>query len=721
MGNLTDVQQTILAGQQVHQSTEFQNLNDRAFVDLANLYFGSDFLDALLGSFSLVAIGCGNGDSAVFLDIDLRTGFFGQRTDGGATLTDYVTNLLGVDLHGEQLGRERRHFGFGFTHRFLHLAQNVHTRFLGLRQGHLHDFLGDTLDLDVHLQGSNTVGRTCHLEVHITQVIFVTQDVGQHGKAVAILDQTHGDTCHVRLHWHASIHHGQAAATHRSHRGRAIRLCDFRHHTNGVRKLFLSRQASSQCTLGQTAVADFTALGRTHATHFAGSKGRHVVVEQEGVFEFASQRVDALCIALSTQSGHHQGLCFTTGEQRRAVGTGQHGVADFDGTHRACVAAVDAGLTRQDLRAHNVGFDVEQHVLHLHRIKRHALLCQSSLHVRISCAASQGTHLFVALLVSSTQLGFTQFNHLGNQHFILGRRSPIPSGLATFTHQVVNGVDSDLALLMAVDHRTQHHFFRQLLRFGFHHQHGRLSACNHQIHQRILALCLTGVQHVFAIDVTHAGCTDRAVERNARHRQSCRSGNHGGNISIHFRVQRNGVDDHMHVVVETFGEQRADRTVDQTRSQRLQLRRLGFSLEEAARNLARCVGLLNVVNGQREKVLTRFGDLRAHHRGQHHGVIDIYQHSAGSLACNFAGFHGDRMLAPLESLGHFIEHCHTCTPIGIAGCAHPAMFWRLNRTRCHSTSALTAIKTKALSPQTRLWNDTASLCFHQLQSKKRLS
>ena len=56
---------------------------------------------------------------------------------------------------------------------------------------------GDALDLDVHLQRSDAVGGAGHLEVHVAQVVFVTQDVGQHGKAVAFLDQAHGDaaTC----------------------------------------------------------------------------------------------------------------------------------------------------------------------------------------------------------------------------------------------------------------------------------------------------------------------------------------------------------------------------------------------------------------------------------------------------------------------------------------------------------------------------------------------
>ena len=98
------------------------------------------------------------------------------------------------------------HFSLGFSHGFLHLAQNVHAGFFGLGQSDLHDFLGDALDFDVHLQRSNTVGGTGHLEVHVTQVVFVTQDVGQHCKAVVFLDQAHGDTGNVGFHGNASIH-----------------------------------------------------------------------------------------------------------------------------------------------------------------------------------------------------------------------------------------------------------------------------------------------------------------------------------------------------------------------------------------------------------------------------------------------------------------------------------------------------------------------------------
>ena len=195
---------------------------------------------------------------------------------------------------------------------------------------------------------------------------------------------------------------------------------------------------------------------------------------------------------------------------------------------------------------------------------------------------------------------------LGNERFILGRCGPIPSGFASVAHQFVNGVDRNIALLVAKHHSAQHDLFGQLLCFRFHHQHGSFCTGNDQVHLAVFALCLTRVQHVFAVDITHARGADRAIERHARNRQCSAHSDQSSDVGIDFRVQRNGVHHNVHVVVEAFWEQRTNRTVDQTAGEGFQLARLGFTLEEAARNLAGGVSFLNVVHGQREKVLTGF-------------------------------------------------------------------------------------------------------------------
>ncbi len=215
-----------------------------------------------------------------------------------------------------------------------------------------------------------------------------------------------------------------------------------------------------------------------------------------------------------------------------------------------------------------------------------------------------------------------------------------------------------LGLLVAEHHGAQHDFLGQLLRLGLDHQHGGFGAGDDQVHVGHLAGGLARVQHVFAVDVAHARGADRAGERDAGDRQRGAGADHGGDVGVDFGVQRQRVDHHVHFVEEAFGEQRADRAVDQAASQRLVLAGLGFALEEAAGDLAGGVGLLDVVHRQREEVLARLGGLGGDHGGQHHGVVDVDDDGAAGLAGDLAGFQRDGVGAPLERLGDLVENAH---------------------------------------------------------------
>ena len=73
-------------------------------------------------------------------------------------------------------------------------------------------------------------------------------------------------------------------------------------------------------------------------------------------------------------------------------------------------------------------------------------------------------------------------------------------------------------------------------------------------------------------------------------------------VGIVFQVVGQHGDDHLGFVAPALGEQRADRAVDQAGDQRLLFGRAAFALEVAAGNAARGVGLLLVVDGERQEV-----------------------------------------------------------------------------------------------------------------------
>lgn len=98
--------------------------------------------------------------------------------------------------------------------------------FVRLLEGLLHDLFGDAVDFDVHLQRRHTVRGAGHLEVHIAEMILITEDIGQHRKTIAFLDETHRNTCDRRLHRYARVHQRKRRTTDTRHRARAVTFRD---------------------------------------------------------------------------------------------------------------------------------------------------------------------------------------------------------------------------------------------------------------------------------------------------------------------------------------------------------------------------------------------------------------------------------------------------------------------------------------------------------------
>ena len=115
-------------------------------------------------------------------------------------------------------------------------------------------------------------------------------------------------------------------------------------------------------------------------------------------------------------------------------------------------------------------------------------------------------------------------------------------------------------------------------------------------------------------------------------------------------------DDDLRVVLVAFGEERADRAVDQAGNQRLLLARTAFALEIAARDLAGGVGLFLVVDGQREEVEAGLRLLGRDDGGEHDGLAVGGEHGAVGLAGDLAGFEDERAAAPFDFHFVVVEH-----------------------------------------------------------------
>ena len=197
-----------------------------------------------------------------------------------------------------------------------------------------------------------------------------------------------------------------------------------------------------------------------------------------------------------------------------------------DGTHRDQVAAIDALLGVQHRVAHHIGFDV----MHEAGIDIRGHLAFTFTDKLGRELLFRGAERVAALeldrqLESSREVGggcCLQLCPDRRMHvFRHGARL-----LRRFFRQADDGVNRGLHLLVAEHHRAQHHGFGQFLGFGFHHHHGVMGAGDDQIELGIRHVVDRRVEAVFAIDVTHAGRTDRAHEGQAGNGESGGNRNH---------------------------------------------------------------------------------------------------------------------------------------------------------------------------------------------------
>src|SRR5262249_15795645 len=214
---LPDVQKAVLGAEEVHESTEVHDFHDGTFVDVADFRIGRDRLDPIDRRLDRLAIRRSDLHRTVVLDIDLRAGLFDDLADNFAASADDFADLIGRDLeHFDARGVLAR-FRTYSSKCLTDFTQDVHAAVLRLRERDLHDFLGDPCDLDVHLQGGLALLGAGILEVHVSKVVFVAKDVGQHGVAFVLENEAHGDAGGWPLQRYPRIHQRQRRAADRGH------------------------------------------------------------------------------------------------------------------------------------------------------------------------------------------------------------------------------------------------------------------------------------------------------------------------------------------------------------------------------------------------------------------------------------------------------------------------------------------------------------------------
>ena len=379
-------------------------------------------------------------------------------------------------------------------------------------------------------------------------------------------------------------------------------------------------------------------------------------MQHEALVREPFQTVDHLLGILGAQRGGADGLRLTAREQGRPVGAGQEVHHRLDRTDLGGLAAIDTAAVLQDGTAHDVGFQLLDHLAGGHLLLAIGL---GEMRLRLVARAVEGVRTFglVGQLVGCRNVVADDAAQLFLDRVVTVGALDFPRLLGGLFSQIDDRVDHRLDVVVREHDRAQHDVLVQFLGFGLHHHHGVAGGGNDQVKlARFLDVGQAGVQDIFAVLIADARAADRAHEGQTGNGQRSRCRDHCKNIRLGLAIIGQDLADHVDFVVKTFGEQRAHRTVDETAGQRLLFRGAAFALEEATRNAPGGREFFLIVNGEREEILPFAHALGGGHGAQHHGIAIGCEHGAISLTGDAAGFQSEGLAAPFQLYFLRIEH-----------------------------------------------------------------
>src|SRR5713101_4104328 len=304
LGDFTDVQEAVGAGEKLDEGAELREANDFAEIGLADFGAGGDVADHLQGRVAAGSAGGEDVHGAVFEDVDLDAGGFDDGSDLLAARPDEVADLVLRDFQLEEARGVGGNRGARFGQRLFHGVENLEASFLRLREGLAHHGDGDTQDLDVHLQGGDARAGARDFEVHVAVVVFGSGDVREDGVFLVVTDdEAHGNARAGGFHGNAGVHEGERTAADGGHGRGAVGFQDVGNQAHGIREILLGGKQIEERALGKCPMADFAAARATEEFYFADAERREVVVQHEALeLVLLEEQVEALHVFLGAQS-----------------------------------------------------------------------------------------------------------------------------------------------------------------------------------------------------------------------------------------------------------------------------------------------------------------------------------------------------------------------------------------------------------------------------------
>ena len=566
-------------------------------------------------------------NGTVVLDVDLGAGVGHDLLDDAAALADDLADALGVDVHGDHLGRVLADLGARLCDAGQHdLVEDLHARVIGDLESVLDDGHGEAVVLEVHLDGGDALLGTGDLEVHLAVEVLNALNVDKGGEIVAILDEAAGDTGDGRLDGNACVHQRERGAADGALRGRAVGGDDLAHNADGIREVVNRRDDRQQRALGKSAVADLAAAGAAGGLGLADRVAGEVVVVHIALFGLFPDGVELLGGGKRVERADGEHLRLAAGEEARAVDAGQHADLGVEGADLVLGAAVNAVAFEQpcldDLLLELVG-DLVEELIHV-GILLEVLLVPVLDHLVPAGLADVlvvGVHRGLGLV-------HEVLDDLVEQLLVEARVRVVELGLADLGDHAVDELDLLLVLVVGKLDGLVHGVVIDLVRAGLDHDDLLAGGNDGDVKVGDLALLARGVEDKLAVHKADLERADRAVPGDVRDGEGGGGADQGRDLGGAVVIDAHDRRHDGNVVAEVIGEEGADGAVDDAARQDALFAGTALAAVERAGDAADGVKLLLKVNGEGEEVDAVAGTGGSGGADEHAGIA-VADHDGG--------------------------------------------------------------------------------------------
>ena len=470
------------------------------------------------------------------------------------------------------------------------------------------------MDFEVELEARDSRCRAADFEVHIAEVVFRTDNVGEND----VLDdfsvfvreryQAAGNPRDGSGNRHAGIHERERSAADGSHRRRAVRFHDFRGNTNRIRELFFARKHGNEGTFRERTVTDFAATGRAEFSAFANRERREIVVENKGFrLRSAGKPVKLLRILRSSERRDDESLRFAALEDRRAVNTREH--IRFAGNRAKLVKRTSVGANAfvQDAFAINFFLKFFKRDIDVARVdivfsefgdNNFLRFRLHSVHSRVAFEFARQINRLGELFVRIGN-ALADFKNL----FVANNKRERLFRLRDFRGELTLSGNDFLNRVVCKFEGFDEAVVRHLIGGTFNHHHVLLIADVDKVERRVEHLFVRRVDDKFAVHFTDAHRTNRTVPRNIRAKERGGSAVDHQNIRIRDFIGREKQTDNLNFVQKSFREKRTKRAIAKAGRENFLFRRTPFALKITARETTGGGEFFTIINREREEIL----------------------------------------------------------------------------------------------------------------------